>query len=66
VRQYEFLPGQRIPLQIFAVRIRVPGTARIMDATVQARNAEQARRVIKAQFGDQSRMIGQPRQLRTK
>jgi hypothetical protein len=53
-------------LKTFAVRIKLPqqgGYSRQMDTTVQARNHEMARRIVRAQYGDRTVIVGNPRQL---
>ena len=52
-------------LQTFAVKIRLPqqGYTQHMDTTVQARNAEQARRIIRGQYGSRTVLVGQPRRI---
>ena len=50
-------------LKTFRVRIRLRqrGYTQHMDTTVQARTAEQARRIIRAQYNDTNVMVGQPK-----
>ena len=52
-------------MQTFVVRIRLPqqGYTQHMDTTVQARTAEQARRIIRGQYGNRAVMVGQPRRI---
>lgn len=47
----------------YLVRLRLPqvGYSQQMDTTVQARNPEQARRLVRAQYGARAAIIGQPR-----
>jgi hypothetical protein len=47
------------------LRLRQPGYTQHMDSTVQARNPEQARRIIRAQYNDRSIIVGQPRLIST-
>lgn len=53
-------------LKTYVVRMKLKqrGYEQQMDTTVQARNPEQARRVIRSQYGNAGVMIGQPRELR--
>lgn len=52
-------------LNTYVVRIRLPqqGYTQHMDTTVQARTPEQARRIIRAQYGDRTALVGQPRRI---
>ena len=58
----------RRPLDTYVVRLRLPqqGYTTIMDTTVQARTPEMARRVVRAQYGSRSVMVGQPRRISAK
>jgi hypothetical protein len=49
------------------VKIRLPQTGynTIMDTTVQARTPEMARRMVRAQYGSRTALIGQPRLIKT-
>ena len=53
-------------LRTYVVRLRLKrvGYNNIFDTTIQARNQEQARRLLRQQYGDQSVIVGQPRELR--
>jgi len=68
MRATEFAKSSHRGLQTFAVRIRLPqaGYTQHMDTTVQARTAEQARRIIRAQYGDRTVLVGQPRRINTR
>ena len=56
------------PLETFVVRLRLPqqGYNTMMDTTVQARTPEMARRMIRAQYGSRSVLVGQPRRISAK
>jgi len=58
----------RRPLDTYVVRLRLPqqGYTTIMDTTVQARTPEMARRVVRAQYGSRSVLVGQPRRISAK
>ena len=43
------------------LRLRQPGYTQHMDSTVQARNAEQARRILRTQYQNRNVIVGQPR-----
>ena len=53
-------------LKTYAVKVKLPqlGYTNIVDTTVQARNQEMARRLIRAQYGNRVVLIGQPRLLK--
>jgi 5'(3')-deoxyribonucleotidase len=46
------------------VQLKQPGYKNIIDTTVQARNPEMARRLIRQQYGDRNVIVGQPRELK--
>lgn len=53
-------------LKTFLVRVKLPqvgGYSRQMDTTVQARNHEMARRIVRAQYGNRAVIVGNPRQI---
>ena len=52
-------------MKTYIVRLRLPqrGYTQHMNTTVQARTAEMARRLIRAQYGSRDVIVGQPRQL---
>lgn len=53
-------------LKTYIVKLRLPqaGYTQHMDTTIQARNPEQARRMVRAQYGSRTVIVGQPRELR--
>ena len=52
-------------LATFVARVRVPGKSRtdMFYTTIQARNAQQARLLLRAQYGSPRITIDQPRKL---
>jgi len=58
--------ARRPVLKTFAakVQLRQPGYRNIIDTTVQARNAEMARRLLRQQYGGRNVIVGQPRELK--
>ena len=46
------------------VQLRQPGYRNIIDTTVQARNPEMARRLLRQQYGSRNVIVGQPRELK--
>lgn len=55
-------------LNTYLVRIRLPqqGYKTIMNTTVQARNPEMARRMIRAQYNDRTVLVSQPRLIKSR
>ena len=55
-------------LNTYLVRIRLPqqGHKIHMDTTVQARTPEMARRMIRAQYGDRTVLVSQPRLIKSR
>jgi hypothetical protein len=53
-------------LKTFLVRLRIPhgGTGNIFNTTIQARTAEQARRILRAQYNDPKVVVGIPREIK--
>jgi hypothetical protein len=53
-------------LNTYLVRIRLPQTGHKihMDTTVQARTPEMARRMVRAQYGDRTVLVSQPRLIK--
>ena len=53
-------------LKTYAVKLKLqqPGYTTQDDTTVQARNPEMARRLLRQQYGDKHILVGQPRELR--
>lgn len=53
-------------LKTYAVKLKLQqsGYTTQVDTTVQARNPEMARRLLRQQYGDKHILVGQPRELR--
>ena len=64
MRAQDFL-SHTAKLKTYAVRLRLrqKGYTQHMDSTVMARNPEQARRIVRQQYGDRNVLVGQPREL---
>ena len=67
MRAKDFIVPMR-GLRTFRVRLKLkqPGYTNQMDTTVQARTAEMARRIIRAQYNDRNVIVGQPREIRSR
>lgn len=66
MRANQFTSGLKKPLDTFLLRIRLPqvgGYTRIMEVSLQARNHEMARRVVRAQYGDRAVIVGNPKKI---
>ena len=65
MRAEDFLP---VParLKTYAVKLKVkqPGYTTMLDTTVQARNPQQARQILRRQYNDRGIIVGQPRELK--
>lgn len=62
MRAADFLSHRK--LRTYLVRLRISnqkGRKDLLNTTVQARNAEQARRIIRTQYNDPNIMVGQPK-----
>jgi hypothetical protein len=53
-------------LKTFVVKIKLRQTSgtTTVDTTIMARNPEQARQLLRKQYGDRSIVVGQPRELK--
>lgn len=66
MRANQFTSGSKRPLDTFLIRVRLPqvgGYTRIMEISVQARNHEMARRIVRAQYGDRTAIVGNPKKI---
>ena len=55
---------KRLKTYAAKVRLKQPGYTNIIDTTIQARNPEMARRLLRQQYVAQSSLVGQPREIR--
>lgn len=64
MRAQDFITG----LKTFAVRLQLKqqGYSQQFDTTVQARTANQARSILRAQYNNHNVVVGQPRELATR
>ncbi len=66
MRAQDFLSHTaRMKTYMVRLRLKQRGYTQQMDTTVMARNPEQARRIIRQQYGDANVLVGQPRELQT-
>jgi hypothetical protein len=68
MRAQDFIPSKRTQLRTYQVRIKLkqPGYVQQVDTTVQARNPEQARHILRAQYNNRNVLVGQPREIKTR
>lgn len=68
MRTHEFIRQQDRPLKTWLVKVKLRqgSYTNIVDTTVQARTAEMARRILRAQYNNTHVQIGQPRELRSR
>lgn len=65
MRADDFLShGVRMKTYLVRLKTKQTGYTQILDSTVQARNPEQARRIIKNLYNNSHIIVGQPRELR--
>jgi hypothetical protein len=67
MRASDFTKKSPLKLKTYQVRLRLPGAGyqQQMDTTVQARNPEMARRMLRTQYNNPNVIVGQPRELHT-
>jgi len=68
MRVKDIVQGKKNPIKTYLVKVKIrqPGYTNIIDTTVQARNPEMARRLVRVQYNSRDVIVGQPRELRTK
>jgi hypothetical protein len=66
MRAQDFIDGKSKALKTFVVKVKLNqlGYSNLIDTTVQARNAEMARRIIRAQYNNNKVIVGQPREIK--
>jgi hypothetical protein len=66
MRAREFTNRTANQLRTFLVRLKLrqKGYSQYMDTMVQARNQDQARKILRAQYDSRNVVIGNPRELR--
>ena len=65
MRAQDFIKSPGSGLKTFAVRLRLKQTGYVqqIDTTVQARTANQARQIIRAQYNNKNVLVGQPHEI---
>lgn len=63
MRATDFLK-KKLKTYTVKLKLKQPGYVTQVDTTVQARNPEMARRLLRQQYGDQHVIVGQPKELR--
>jgi hypothetical protein len=64
MRAQDFITG----LKTFGVRLQLKqqGYTQQFDTTVQARTANQARSILRAQYNNKNVLVGQPHEIKTR
>lgn len=67
MRAKDFIKFPGGGLKNFAVRLRLKqqGYVQQIDTTIQARTANQARQIIRAQYNNNNVLVGQPKEIKT-
>lgn len=68
MRAQEFTNRAANNLRTYLVRLKLrqKGYSQYMDTMVQARNQDQARKILRAQYDSRNVIIGNPRELKRK
>jgi len=66
MRAQDFVKFPGGGLKTFAVRLRLKqqGYVQQIDTTVQARTANQARQIVRAQYNNKNVLVGQPHEIK--
>ena len=58
------LPKHKLKTYVVKLKLKSTGYTQILDTTVQAVNAQMARKIIATQYNSTHVMIGQPREIK--
>jgi len=58
------LPKTKLKTYVVKLKLKSTGYTQILDTTVQAVNAQMARKIIATQYNSTHVMIGQPREIK--
>jgi hypothetical protein len=55
-----------LPLKTFMVKLRLKQSGHVQqfNTTIQARNSQQARQLLRAQYNNPNVLVGQPREIK--
>lgn len=62
--EFAKLPKHRLKTYSARIRLQQTGYQNIIDATIQARNPEMARRMLRQLYGGRANLIGQPKEIK--
>ena len=67
MRAQDFITTSTHGLKTFVVRLQLKqtGYTQQIDTTVQARTANQARQIIRAQYNNRNVVVGQPQEIKS-
>lgn len=57
--------GRHLRPFLIRLRLKQPGYTQLVNTTVMARNADQARKIVRAQYGDRHVIVGNPREIKS-
>jgi hypothetical protein len=55
----------RLKTYLVKLKLRQPGYTQIINTTLQARNPDQARKILRAQYNKNDIIVGNPRELKS-
>jgi hypothetical protein len=56
----------RLKTYLVKLKLRQPGYTQIINTTLQARNPDQARKILRAQYNKNDIIVGNPRELKSR
>lgn len=54
----------RLKTYLVKLKLKQPGYTQIINTTLQARNPDQARKILRAQYNKKDIIVGNPRELK--
>ena len=60
------LPKTKLKTYVVKLKLKSTGYTQILDTTVQAVNAQMARKIISTQYNSTHVLIGQPREIKSR
>lgn len=60
------LPKTKLKTYVVKLKLKSTGYTQILDTTIQAVNAQMARKIIATQYNSTHVMIGQPREIKSR
>jgi len=56
----------RLKTYLVKLKLKQPGYTQIINTTLQARNPDQARKILRAQYNKKDIIVGNPRELKSR